>query len=116
MSDRVITASLLALLLWGVAPAAAAEVVLKDPTRPLRAPAGAATPADPAGPRPRLDSVLFGADRRVAVIDGRRMTEGESHGAVEVVSIQPDRVVVRQAGVGRLVLQLTNADMHKELR
>ena len=115
MSERAISVALL-LSLWATAPGAAAEVVLKDPTRPLRAPAPGVVAADPAGPRPRLNSVLFGPDRRVAVIDGRRMTEGDSHGAVEVMTIHPDRVVVRQAGVGRLVLKLTNADMHKELR
>jgi MSHA biogenesis protein MshK len=113
--ERAATLALL-LALPGAVPQVAAETVLKDPTRPLRAPAQGSAPADPAGPRPRLNSVLFGADRRVAVIDGRRMTEGERHGALEVMTIHPDRVVVRQAGVGRLVLQLTNADMHKELR
>jgi hypothetical protein len=108
---------LVALLLCAAAGAnVPEETVLEDPTRPLRKPAAAAAGgAVPAG-RPTLNSVLVGPDRRHAVIDGRRLAEGESHGGVRVLEIHPNRVVVSTDGSPRLVLEIANARMHKELR
>jgi len=107
---------LLAVLLCAAAGAnVSGKTVLEDPTRPLRKPAAAAGSAVPAG-RPTLHSVLVGRDRRHAVIDGRRLSEGESHGGVRVLEIHPNRVVVSTANSPRLVLEITNARMHKELR
>jgi len=90
--------------------------VLEDPTQPLRKPAAAAAGnAAPAG-LPTLNSVLVGPERRHAVIDGRRLTEGESHGGLRVLEIHPNRVVVSTDSSPRLVLEIANARMHKELR
>lgn len=87
---------------------------LTDPTRPVRG-AVVTERAAPVG-RPALSSVLVGPERRVAVIDGRRMTVGQVHDGMKVLEIHPDRVVVSVNGSGPLVLVLTNARMHKELR
>lgn len=89
---------------------------LKDPTRPLRpAPQAAVAPQGDRA-QPSLDSVLLAPGRRVAVIDGRRMTEGDIHGGLRVVEIHADRVVVSVDGAARLVLELANSRMHKEMR
>jgi len=91
------------------------ETVLEDPTRPLRKPAAPADAGPPAG-RPTLNSVLVGPERRHAVIDGRRLSVGDSHGGVRVLEIHPNRVVVSTDSSPRLVLEIANARMHKELR
>jgi MSHA biogenesis protein MshK len=63
-----------------------------DPTRPpsFTAPSEAA----PSG-RPRLESVLIGPDRRIAVIDGQRVQLGERFRGGQVVSISESEVVIR---------------------
>jgi MSHA biogenesis protein MshK len=88
---------------------------LIDPTRPLVA----AVKADAAAPqdaRPALESLLVGSDRRVAVIDGQRMHEGEERGGLKVWEIRSDGVVVSVNGAERMLLSFTNPGMHKELR
>lgn len=89
---------------------------LKDPTRPLGAAARVdeATPAQDA--RLALESLLVGPDRRVAVINGQRMHEGDERGGVKVWEIRSDGVVVSIEGGSRMLLSLANPAMHKELR
>lgn len=79
-----------------------------DPTRPL-GPAAVAGTAGAAMARPALHSVLIGADRRVAVIDGRRMGEGEEYNGIKVWQILPEGVVVSVNGSPRMLLELGNA-------
>lgn len=79
-----------------------------DPTRPLRRAAVVST-AGTALVRPALHSVLIGADRRVAVIDGRRMGEGEEYNGIKVWQILPEGVVVSVNGSPRMLLELSNA-------
>ncbi|MEQ8857031.1 MAG: general secretion pathway protein GspB [Pseudomonadales bacterium] len=88
---------------------------LEDPTQPLRATGSGKSGAAPPQ-RPSLSSVLIGQDRRFAVIDGRRMTEGESRAGIKVWEIRADRVVVSVNGSPRMVLEIGNSRMHKELR
>lgn len=106
-------------LLLGLAAAAGANVPdLQDPTRPLKAAPVAAGHGVPgkASPRPTLQSVLIGPRRRVAVIDGYRMTEGQERRGLKVWKIRSDGVVVSVDGSPRMTLKLTNTRMHKELR
>jgi MSHA biogenesis protein MshK len=63
-----------------------------DPTRPATFTPGAAPV--PTG-RPRLESVLIGPDRRIAIISGQRVQLGDRIGAAEVVSITESAVVLR---------------------
>ena len=86
-----------------------------DPTQPLRA-TGAGHANSAAPQRPSLSSVLISPDRRVAVIDGRRMTEGESRAGIRVLEIRSDHVVVSVNDSPRMVLEIGNSRMHKELR
>ena len=85
----------------------------RDPTRP---PSGRV--AGPAAPEPgvklELSSVLIGATRRVAVIDGMLMVEGEERAGVKLWEIKKDRVVVSVAGRKPVTLLLDNARMRKD--
>lgn len=93
-----------------------AQHQLEDPTRPLRAPVVGVDAIAPGRARPTLNSVLFGAERRVAVIDGHRMTEGQVRSGIRVWEIRPDGVVVSVDGSPRIWLSIASAHMHKELR
>lgn len=104
MSDlqpiRLSAALLLAVLGLGAYGATWAEE-LSDPTRPPspaelaawrgHAPTGASSEF-------RLESILIGAGRRVAIINGRRLTEGETIDAATVVRIRPSRVELELDG------------------
>ena len=87
----------------------------RDPTRP---PGRMATSpvAQENKAVPELSSVLVGATRRIAVIDGKVMAEGEERGGVKVWQIKADRVVVSVAGRKPVTLMLDKAPIHKELR
>ncbi len=65
---------------------------------------------------PTLSSVLIGADRRLATVDGNLMSEGEEHSGVKVWEIKSDRVVVSVAGQKPVTLLLDTGRIHKELR
>ena len=91
------------------------EVTHRDPTRPPTGRVG-----KPAVQRtvkvPKLSSVLIGQTRRLAVIDGMVMAEGEERAGVRVWQIKSDRVVVSVAGRKPMTLTLDNARIHKEAR
>lgn len=94
---------------------ASADETPRDPTRPsIYQQVGPAT-AGVTGV-PKLSSVLIGADRRLAVVDGRVMSEGEERSGVKVWEIRPDRVVVSVAGQEPITLLLDAAGIHKEIR
>jgi MSHA biogenesis protein MshK len=88
----------------------------RDPTRPLRPSVSTAPAASAERVRPTLESVLIGAGRRVAVINGRRMSEGDVQQGVKVWEIRPDGVVVSVDGSPRMTLKIGNVRMHKESR
>lgn len=65
---------------------------LQDPTQPEQyrpARQGAAL---------KLESILFSPDRRVAVINGKALVEGERLGNARVITIGKDSVRVQQGG------------------
>ena len=91
-------------------PAAAQQAVQGDPTRPpavLTAPApGTALPAAESGLQ--LQSILVSkraGGRRLAVIDGKTVREGERIGGALIETIRPTEVVVRR-GKQRQTLKL----------
>ncbi len=78
------------------APAHAIEA-MRDPMRP---PATASTPAmtgagAEAPPAPVLQSVIIGADRRHALISGRRVAIGDDVAGARVTRIEDGRVTLR---------------------
>jgi hypothetical protein len=68
---------------------------LQDPTRPTDPAHYFGTEAMADKPTWALQSVLSSADRRVAVINGIRVLEGDRIGAAQVVSIRPAAVVLK---------------------
>jgi len=74
---------------------------LQDPTRP---PGLEPTVAKPAPERSlALDSILFSKDRRVAVIEGEALREGQGFDNVRVIRIYTDRVLVTDNGRERVL-------------
>lgn len=104
------------LSLFAVLSLPAAAEVLTDPTRPPAnwEPNGSAaqslTPA-----APRLTSVLVSAERRVAVIDGVTLAEGETANGVTVVHVARGWVDASVRGAP-MRLSLTDANVIKEPR
>ena len=89
---------------------------LADPTRPDfgDAPVTASKPVKPG--LPRLQSVLIGPDRRLAVIGGRLLAEGESADGMRLLQVRPDRVRVELKERGAVTLRLNNRNIRKESR
>ena len=85
----------------------------EDPTRPEQ---WVSTKTVSGVAVPKLNSVLIGGERRLAVIDGRVMSEGERRGGVTLWKVEADRVEVSLAGGGRVTLRLARKGMNKEVR
>jgi MSHA biogenesis protein MshK len=93
-----------------------AAEVLTDPTRPPtnwepKPTAGASQPRA----APQLTSVLVSAARRVAVIDGVTLAEGETANGITVVRVARDWVDANVRGAP-VRLTLTEANVVKEPR
>jgi len=74
---------------------------LQDPTRP---PGAEAPGLQRAAPRDiRVGSILLGPNRRVAVINGVAMREGESHDGLKVRRIHRDKIEVVDQGRPRVL-------------
>lgn len=93
---------MLAALATTLSSLATAEV--PDPTRPM---SGAEAMAWVRGDKPgvtetlpdlHLESVLISSRRRVAVINGRRVAEGEELLGARILEIRPDGVRIQRAG------------------
>lgn len=67
--------------------------VLVDPTRPPNA--ATAGQEEAANTGPVVQSILIGAGRREAIINGRTVTVGDRFGDAQVVSISDAEVVLR---------------------
>jgi MSHA biogenesis protein MshK len=102
-------------LLVSVAASAAGVSALDDPTRPL-VQRPAQVQADEQPDQPRLTSVLIDADRKLAVINGELMGEGDRHQGIRVWKIAADHAVVTVDGGAPLTLVLDEPSMHGESR
>jgi len=78
--------------------ARAAEPAMHDPTQPFRAPAGGEAAAPASGPQPRfkVTAVFVSPTRRVAVVNGHALQEGQRIGGAEVVKIDGRSVQLRE--------------------
>ena len=96
---------LLAILLLVAAAPVLAQGRLGDPTRPtsLSEPDDSAPAAQ--GPRWRLQSTLIADDRKVAVINGRTVSQGERIEGATLIEVRSDGVTLQHDGQ-RLVLHL----------
>ncbi|QKK10504.1 MAG: MSHA biogenesis protein MshK [Pseudomonadota bacterium] len=81
-------------LLGWLTPVAAES--LSDPTKPWDfKPQAAIDAAAAAVPAPALSSTMISPERRIAVIDGQIVQEGDRLGAMRVIAIQPGSVRLR---------------------
>ncbi|MDH3560713.1 MAG: hypothetical protein OEN52_07150 [Gammaproteobacteria bacterium] len=72
---------------------------LQDPTRPTRAALFLSTSAPrPSADKWTLDSTLVATDRRVAVINGTHVSEGESIDGARVLKIRNTDVLIQAPG------------------
>ena len=89
-------------VLIGLLLATGSAWALDDPMRPPEPPRSGAAERRAAL---RLTSVVFGRERRVAVINGERVTIGSRVGGAKVVAISPSQVTL-QRGEKRFTLSL----------
>jgi MSHA biogenesis protein MshK len=81
---------------------------LVDPTRPPYPAAADEEPGGKAAARPQLQSVLISPTRRIAIISGQTVRQGDKHGDATVVRIGVSEVFLRR-GDDTEVLKLTPA-------
>ena len=65
---------------------------------------------------PVLSSVLIGQSRKLVVIDGQLMGEGEQRGDIRVWQIEADHAVVSIGGGSTTRLWLDKHDLNKEVQ
>jgi hypothetical protein len=92
------------------ASAAARDRPPTEPTATTRAPAVARRPAVDEAPAPfdaSLGTILYGSDRRLAIVDGRIVQIGDDVRGARVIDIMPDAVLFRdvQGRLRKLTLQ-----------
>jgi len=80
---------------------------LKDPTQPYR-PSADGSPLGAPQPRFRLTGVLISPTRRVAIMNGQPLQEGQRVAGAEIVKIDAHSVQLRD-GSHDFVVQLGNA-------
>ncbi len=95
MAGRMTRLAGLLLVAWAIGSAQAAPFA--DPTRPPREMQSTTDAPAAAVAAQRLESVLIGPDRRIAVISGQRYTEGARFGDGRVLRINETEVVIRYA-------------------
>ena len=78
---------------------------LTDPTRPTDPASFFGSGGTSRDTQWSLQSILFASDRRVAVINGTRVREGDRIGSARVLRIHDSQVLL-ETGKGRLTLQL----------
>lgn len=104
MADPLMRRLLGVCALLGTVASAAAN--LADPTRPpLATPIAAGAPAAAPAPSFTLQSIVFGPQRRLAVINGHQVHEGSALGEAKVMRIEREAVVLELEG-HRQVLSL----------
>lgn len=86
--------TMLALMLAGSGGFAEAEESLRDPTRPYSPAQGSRASA----PRFVVNAIIISPERRVAIVNGRRVTVGGSIGRATVVAIEKNELVLEIGG------------------
>jgi MSHA biogenesis protein MshK len=81
------------------------QAQLNDPMRPAQAPRATATPGTPT-PDWRLDSIIFSGERRLAVINGQHVSEGDQLGQARISHIEATRVTLRVGQQSRVLTLL----------
>ncbi len=110
MFDRIASG----LLMLGLVFAAPVGAQLDDPTRPpgyrLYVPGGKS-----AAPSWHVDTIKIGERQRIAVINGKRVREGDSVSGARVLAIQPGYVQLRYKQED-MVIRLIPGGIRKQFR
>ena len=85
---------------------------LQDPTRPTDPAVYFGSDRNTVTATWTLQSILSSPDRRIAIINGTRVQEGDRIGTAQVVSIRPSQVVLNTGG-RTLTLQLWPASIRR---
>ena len=97
-------------------PAAVEPPPVRVPTPVVRAdrprPPSASRPAGPPmdAPVPRISAILIGPGRRVAIVDGRTVSQGDAVGPRIIVRIEEDGVVLREPSGLEIKVPLRSRD------
>lgn len=78
----------------GLCGAAMADEILRDPTRPYSAHVGGVSVA----PRFAVHAIIVSPERRVAIVNGRRVGVGASVDGATVIAIEKDHLILDQNG------------------
>lgn len=87
----------------------------EDPTRPPLAQGSASTEVT-LQPLPVLSSIIYSDSRKVAVVNGHLLGEGESKEGIALLHIAPDKVRVRVGGAQQVTLTMSSGLIKKELK
>lgn len=86
---------------------------LEDPTRPPLAKGSASTEVA-LQQLPVLSSIIYSDSRKVAVVNGHLLGEGESKEGIALLHISPDNVRVRVGGAQQVTLTMNAGLIKKE--
>ncbi len=87
----------------------------EDPTRPpLVRMTGSANAS--IGQLPILSSIVYSEKRRLAVVNGHLLGEGESKEGIAILHIAPDNVRVRFGAAQQITLRMSSGLIKKELK
>ena len=94
MRERTRNLTIVVLMLTSVASIALGDEFLRDPTRPFEASETYAA----ASQRYAVNAIIVSADRRVAIVNGRRVGVGGSIDGATVISIEKNQLVLEKNG------------------
>ncbi|MDX1902420.1 MAG: hypothetical protein SFW66_10565 [Gammaproteobacteria bacterium] len=107
-------AMILLLSLSSLISAHASAIILRDPTQPYEAQKGQAA-LGTQYQRPGLSAIIISGRQRLAVLDNKIVTIGESVNGNTVIDIQPNTVELRGAA-GNVTLFLLNQSVKNETK
>lgn len=85
----------------------------EDPTQPER---WSVAQPNMAMDLPNLNSVLLGSGRKLAVLDGQVMAEGETRAGMKLWKVESDRVVLTLHNSAPVTVRLDKTNVIKESR
>lgn len=94
MREPLTSLAIVALMLTFVCSVSRADESFRDPTRPYTAKIAGVTTA----PRFVVNAIIISSDRRVAIVNGRRVGIGGSVGAATVVAIEKHQLILEVDG------------------
>lgn len=84
------------LLMISLQSLANSEITLRDPTAPVGGFVRTET-----RPQLELNAIVYSSGRKLAIIDGREMKEGDSARGIKILRIMESSVLVEQNGIKR---------------